>query len=299
MKNIWKYSILATALCLFSCKQNSTVTEENTQAPTVSATHPVQGNISETQQLNGQVVYLNKTALTSPIAGYVVSVKTTIGKQVTSGDLLFEIQTKESAVLHQSNPMSGIVKIYATVSGVVSALPINEAGVYVSEGNDLATIIKNSDMVIQVNTPYEYYQQLVSQKTIEIELPNHQTTSAKLYKSMPFTDPASQTQQLYYKLNKAFILPENMNITALFCKAQHCQTLLLPKTAILTNETQNHFWVMKIVNDTMAIKIPVETGLEANDTVEIIHPNLQLSDKIIEKGAYGLPDRTRVKLNEQ
>ncbi len=299
MKNIWKYSILATVLFLFSCKQNSTVIEEKTQPPTVSFTHLVQGNISETQTLNGQVVYLNETTLTSPISGYVVSVKATIGKQVKQGDLLFEIQTKESAVLHQSNSASGIVKIHATVSGIVTALPINEAGVYVSEGNDLATIIKNSDMVIQVNTPYEYSQQLVSQKTIEIELPNHQKVSAIFNRAMPFIDPTSQTQQLYYKLNKTVILPENMNVTALFCKAQHCKTLLLPKTAILTNETQNHFWVMKIVGDTMAIKIPVETGLESNDTVEIIRPILQLTDKIIDKGAYGLPDSTRVKLNEQ
>lgn len=299
MKNIWKYSILAAVLFLFSCKQNSTVIEKKTQVPTVSVTHPTQGSISEMQPLNGQVVYLNKTTLTSPISGYVVSVKATIGKQVIEGDLLFEIQTKESAVLHQSNSASGIVKIHATVSGIVSALPINEAGVYVSEGNDLATIIKNSDMVIQVNTPYEFCRQLISQKTIELELPNHQKVSAKPYKSMPFVDPASQTQQLYYKLNTTVVLPENMNVTAFFCKTQHCETLLLPKTAILTNETQNHFWVMKIVDDTMAIKIPVEKGLESNDTVEIIRPILQLTDKIIENGAYGLPDSTCVKLNQQ
>ncbi|MFA6677667.1 MAG: hypothetical protein WCS34_08790, partial [Bacteroidales bacterium] len=76
----------------------------------------------------------------------------------------------------------------------------------------------------------------------------------------------------------------------------HKNSILLPKAAVLTNETEDEFWIMKIINDSLAVKIPIEKGLEENGKIEILRPILQIDDKVIIKGAYSLDDSTKVKV---
>ena len=70
----------------------------------------------------------------------------------------------------------------------------------------------------------------------------------------------------------------------------------LPKAAVLTNETQSDFWVMKMIDSVRAVKVPVIKGIETGDRVEIIRPQFSPNDKILLTGNYGLPDTARVKI---
>ncbi|HAL81083.1 MAG TPA: RND transporter, partial [Mucilaginibacter sp.] len=70
----------------------------------------------------------------------------------------------------------------------------------------------------------------------------------------------------------------------------------LPKSAILANETQTAFWVMKLLNDTTAIKVPVKEGIQSGDRVEILSPKFSSQDKIVVTGNYGLTDTAKVKI---
>jgi hypothetical protein len=54
------------------------------------------------------------------------------------------------------------------------------------------------------------------------------------------------------------------------------------------------FWVMKLINDSTAIKIPVTIGNKNSEVIEVLSPQFNLSDKIIKKGNYGLPDTALV-----
>jgi hypothetical protein len=63
---------------------------------------------------------------------------------------------------------------------------------------------------------------------------------------------------------------------------------------VLGNETQTEFWVMKIINDTTAVKVPVVKGIESIDEVEITDPLFLPSDKILLTGNYGLTDTATV-----
>jgi hypothetical protein len=64
----------------------------------------------------------------------------------------------------------------------------------------------------------------------------------------------------------------------------------------MTNESQTEFWVMKIVNDKLAIKTPVTKGIENESIVEILSSDLKATDLIISDGAYGMNDSTIVKI---
>jgi hypothetical protein len=70
--------------------------------------------------------------------------------------------------------------------------------------------------------------------------------------------------------------------------------MVLPKQAVLGDETQTTFWVMKLINDSTAVKIIVNKGFENNEEVEITNPEFLPSDRIVRTGNYGLPDTARI-----
>ena len=72
----------------------------------------------------------------------------------------------------------------------------------------------------------------------------------------------------------------------------------LPKPAVLTDETESTFWVMKLIDSTTAVKVPVVKGLETKDKIEILSPVFKRSDRILVTGNYGLPDTAKVKVDE-
>jgi hypothetical protein len=70
--------------------------------------------------------------------------------------------------------------------------------------------------------------------------------------------------------------------------------IIIPKAAVLGNETQTEFWVMKLINDTTAIKVLVTTGIKDRQNIEIISPKFSNQDRILTTGNYGLPDTATV-----
>jgi len=266
-KYIFPFFVLIT---LVSCTtKEKTIT--SLPQPVVSIIHPVRGHIQEKVQMNGQVIYLNKTTITAPVSGYVTEVNTKIGDWVKKGELLFKIQTRESRALQNSNVAEqnqfGIIPIFASVSGFVNLLNISDANVFITEGNPMAILVNNKDLAIQVEAPFEYVKHLREKKTIEIELPNKELYEAVFYKAIPVVDPISQTQQVIFKLQHNTILPENLNLLVTLVIDDKKECLLLPKNAVLTNETQDKFWIMKVTKDSLAIKEPIVKGLESNGKI--------------------------------
>lgn len=303
MNKIITRSLMIILFFTVSCN-NKGATPKNNELPKpiVSIVNPVLGNIQEKTQLNGQVVYLNKTDITAPISGYVTTVNSKLGDWVKKGKLLFKIQTKESQALQNSNVATpanfGVINVYASASGFINALTISDAGVFISEGNPMATIVKDQDLAIQANVPFQYNKLLNSIKNIEIELPNKEIKIATFYKIMPVVDPVSQTQQVFFKLSNYSVLPENLNVLIKFPGLDKGNITILPKDVVLTNETQDKFWLLKVTQDTLAIKIPIIKGIENDDYVEIVSPLLKLSDMIVKNGGYGLLDSTKVKIKQ-
>ena len=68
---------------------------------------------------------------------------------------------------------------------------------------------------------------------------------------------------------------------------------------MLTDEVQGEFWVMKLIDNVTAVKVPVKKGLENGKDVEILSPVFSVNDKIILTGNYGLTDTARVTVIQQ
>jgi hypothetical protein len=111
---------------------------------------------------------------------------------------------------------------------------------------------------------------------------------------MPSVDAASQTQSIVIRIQNGGSIPGNLIAKVKFIKNIKKNTISLPKAAILADETQEHFWIMKMINDGQAVKFPVVKGIESAGQVEILSPELSPDDVILETGNYGLPDTAKV-----
>ncbi len=252
-----------------------------------------QGNIENYIRLNGKTIYLKKNRIVSPISGYVINMNVKYGDIVQKNDIMFELQTKESKAL--SNNI-GDIKVLASSGGIVSELIVNQSGTYLVEGDLLCTIVENRDLIIQVNVPYEYKALLQTGANCKIMLPDNTMLEGAITKILPTINEINQTQLVLIKPDTKGQLPENLNLTVRFIIEKHTNSLLISKEAVMTNEKQSEFWLMKIVNDSMAVKIPIHKGIENDSIVEILSQGLNKNDLIISEGAYGLPDSSIVKI---
>jgi hypothetical protein len=57
-----------------------------------------------------------------------------------------------------------------------------------------------------------------------------------------------------------------------------------------------NYWVMKLINDSTAVKVLVTTGISEKDYVQIKMPVFKDSDLFLSSGNYGLGDTANVKV---
>ncbi|NLI23179.1 MAG: efflux RND transporter periplasmic adaptor subunit [Bacteroidales bacterium] len=306
MKSAVNFILITFLLGFFvSCKSKTIDTTINTDVPKVAVktTTVIYGEIDDIVSLNGKTVFLKKDAVISSITGYVKKVNVQYGDEVHKNDLLFEIQTKENRALENSgldqelaSLKSGIVSILAPSDGIISDLNANSTGMFVAEGAQLCTIVANKEITVLVNVPYQYNKWIKINKACKIILPDSTFLDGNIVKIMPLINAVTQTQDVLIKVRDNRQVPENLNVIVQFVRSNHSNAMLIPKEALLTNEAQQAFWVMKILHDSLAINVPVKKGFENNRMVEIFSPDISVNDTLISEGAYGLPDSTIVKV---
>ena len=283
-----------------SCMQENSMQPTSLPSINVSVDTVRTGTIIKTVNFQGTTVYLKKNEILAPISGYITEMNAQFGAAVTEKEVLFRIRTRESTILENDSSMNnnmGSVAVLSSTEGIINALNVNGTGVYVVEGNPLCSIVENKDFVVRLNVPYVYHNLVRKDMACKIHLPDNTSIDGIIEDILPTVESADQTQQVLVKPQTPRLLPENLNVTVQLTDRIHEQSLLVPKSAVMANETQDEFWVMKIMHDTLAIQIPVEKGIEQDNTVEVRSSELNINDMIISEGAYGLPDSSIVKIS--
>jgi multidrug efflux pump subunit AcrA (membrane-fusion protein) len=166
----------------------------------------------------------------------------------------------------------------------------------VQDGEQLAVISDRNSFVFLLDLPYELRPVVLRQKRVELLLPDGTTLNGVVGPVMPTVDSASQTQNVVIRVNNSQAIPENLIAKVRIVKTAKASTQSLPKAALLTDETESDFWVMKLIDSATAVKVPVKKGIETRDRVEILEPVFSPGDKILVTGNYGLPDTAKVKV---
>jgi len=293
-------------LCLFTigCKSNNT-TEEVVQKPRVpvEVTTMKNGSVNDNLQLSATTVYLSHNIVMAPIPAYITKVYIKIGERVSQGQLLYELESKERRALGNTpvqydSSLAGYGKITvkASTSGVITTIERQQAGDYVLEGTPLCTIAQSNGVTFQINVPFEFIKYVTSGTSCIIVLPDNSRHKAIITKPLTSMNVAAQTQSVLARTTDALILPEGLIAKVLVSKGDKNNNQVLPTSCVLSDEMMQNYWVMKLMNDSTAVKVPVTIGNKNKDEIEIISPQFTPDDRIVGNGNYGLPDTALVKI---
>ena len=104
------------------------------------------------------------------------------------------------------------------------------------------------------------------------------------------------TQKYFIKLNQTYNIPDSLNVIVKTPYKTFKDATVIPKSSLLTNVTEDNFWIMKLINDTTALRVDIQKGVENDSLVQILSPKLSTEDRIVKTGAYGLPDTAKVEI---
>lgn len=297
--------MLLFSILLAGCSRNETTTNEmsalDTQTP-VTVTSVITSALADTIELNAISTFLQNNNVSANATGYIQKVTLVPGQYVTKGQVMFTLKTKEAASigniinkLDSSFKFSGMNTIRASRSGYVAQL-LHQVGDYVQDGEKLAVISDRESFVFVMQLPYELRSIVQSNKNLTLVLPGGERLTGQITSYMPTVDSLSQTQGVVIRVNNTSSIPENLVAKVILVRHANSAAATLPKSAVLSNETQSDFWVMKLINDSTAVKTPVKTGIESGARVEIVSPKFSLQDRILVTGNYGLADTAKVKV---
>jgi multidrug efflux pump subunit AcrA (membrane-fusion protein) len=294
-------------LCfLASCQQKQSKDPEKETAPDARTPVTVTGisdaPLTEYIELDAVSAFLQKSYVKANANGYLQSADVYPGKYVQKGELLFRLKTKEAQslgnsinALDSSFQFSGMIDIRASEYGYLTQIN-HQSGDYVQDGEQLAAVSDMNSFVFLLDLPYELRAYILHTKTVELVLPDGEKLNGVISSTMPSVDANSQTQSIVIKIKPSHSIPENLIAKVRIIKSEKGKAISVPKAAVLSNETQEDFWVMKMIDSTTAVKVPIKKGIETTDQVEIVSPVFARGDRILVSGNYGLPDTAKVRI---
>jgi multidrug efflux pump subunit AcrA (membrane-fusion protein) len=260
--------------------------------------------LTEEVELNATSSFLQSNFIRSSTNGYIKSVNVRLGEMVHAGQTAFTLRTKEAEALgntvNKLDPsfhFTGMINVKASANGYIQELN-HQVGDYVQDGEQLAVLSDASTFGFVLNLPYEYRKFVTTGKALDVELPDGTRLKGTVARMVPNIDSVSQTLPVLIRVSGATAIPQNLIAKVHIVKAQKNNVQSLPRAAILADEAQQNFWVMKLIDSSTAVKVPVIRGMETANRVEIVRPQFAAGDKIVLTGNYGLADTAKIKITK-
>ena len=258
--------------------------------------------IDENIILNATSVYLRKNEIRSNVSGHVFEVNASIGDRVKAGTVLFRMKTKEAEALGKlaeedtAYAVRGELALKAPSGGIITAV-MAQSDSYLNDGDAVAIVADEKSFAFILHVPFELRKFAGAGKGCRILLPDSTELDGTVSAPLAEMDAASQTQSYVVIPRLKQSLPENLVAQVFLRRKTSENARLLPKSCILSDETMQNFWVMKLLNDSMAVKVPVIKGISGDDLIEITFPELMPGDRFVSSGSYGLPDTAKITIS--
>lgn len=296
-----KYQIILLSLIvsLSGCGQreasNGNIREEEPKTA-VTLTHAAFGRIEKEIIFSATTVYQNKSVVGAPIPAFITEALVRPGSRVKAGETLYRIESKEQHAL--GNGSHAVIPIKAERDGIVLDVQ-QQAGSYVTEGTVLCSVAEIESLVFEIHVPYEQQRYAHSGSKCMLELPDGTRLAATVHTSLATMNTVSQSERVIARA-KAPFLPECMNVKAVFSVSDSSsERMILPKSTVQSNETLTEYWVMKLADDSTAVRVPVAIGNSNASEIEIESDALSPQDRIILTGGYGLEDGAKVVVTKE
>jgi membrane fusion protein (multidrug efflux system) len=245
--------------------------------------------------------------LAAPSAGVVTKVNVIEGQQVTKGDVLMELNSRavEQEVerqkklyaqqntslknLQDAEAQLAMLRVTAPLSGTVVRVNVKPG-----QAVDLTTVVAE---LMDLN-----------RLAVSAEIPAAEAVDSKLGNAVEVLATPPVTTELLFispnvdKNNGAVLmrallpaggaLRPGQFVSLRIVTAVRTNCLAAPTESVVTDESGKS--VIALVKGDDAIQTPVQTGLRENGWVEIEAPKLKAGDTVVTVGAYGLPEKTKI-----
>jgi len=300
---ILKYKILTWVLLFFFISCSVRINEEESVIKPrvdVMVTHPVVKDVELTEEFQGITRYIQSIGIRAHIKGIITKVNVSLTDKVIEKQPLFEIKPREASLLESAEINSEFIKssadtVFAFSPGIVSQINV-QTGDFVQEGDLLANCIDQRSLRVIVYVPLETNVAKLHNQSCKVYLPNGNIFTGIIGASLPSVNETDQTSAFLVKLNSNVQLAENIHVKIKIKTGKVKDGIFLPNTAIYGNEEQNHFWILKIQNDSIAVRIPVQKGIIDDNLVQVSGIGINVYNRFLYKGGYALPDSALVNI---
>jgi HlyD family secretion protein len=185
-------------------------------------------------------------------------------------------------------------EIHSPIDGVVTDRPLFP-GDMATTSAPLITVMNLSEVVARARVPAAEAAALKVGDKAEISSPDRsKRVGGKVTVVSPAVDPDSTTIQVWVEArNSGGELKPGSTVTVTVTARKVPNALVIPRAALL-NDADVGPYVMVIDSASVAHRAKVETGIEQDGKLQITR-GLKAGDLIVGRGAYALPDGTKVK----
>ena len=266
----------------------------------VEVSAPIIGNADRLLSFQAVTKYMQTNDIRTQLTGIITQINCTVASNIRANQALFTIQPQEAAALQKSKFSNQILAglsdtVFAHLNGQIKSLNV-QVGDFVQAGDILASCIRTNSMRIIAYIPVEQAASIEQMKRCSVILPDGTSVEGIVSGQLPSAEIQNQTQAYIIEPKKAISLAENINLNVQFAAEQLQDAVFVPESAVLGNEEQTRFWVMKLINDSICTKVTVQKGLKKDSLVQLIGSGLTINDLVISEGAYGLADSARVQI---
>lgn len=186
-------------------------------------------------------------------------------------------------------------EVRSPINGVVTDRP-SYTGETPAPGAPLITIMDTSSVIAKAHIPQDQAVTLKPGDAATLKAPGDKTVEGKVTLISPALDPNSTTVEVWVEAgNPDGALRPGTTVTVEMVAQTVKDALVIPSAALL--KTPEGATTVMIVRNDQAQQVVVETGVREGDRVQITK-GLAGGETVIVKGAYGLPDKSKVKVAE-
>lgn len=214
-------------------------------------------------------------------------VKAEVGRQ----EKLFAQQNTSLKNVQDADAQLASLEVVAPVSGIVTSVNV-QPGQAVDSTTAVAEVIDFSRLALTTKIPAAQAGQLQTGQNVQIQAQPPVTVPLSFIGST--VNPDDDTVPVWALLPADTRLRPGQYVQLQIITAVHTNALAAPAESVVTDESGNSS--ISLVNNDETVLTPVQTGFRENDWVEVNATGLKEGDSVVTIGAYGLPDKTKIKI---
>lgn len=195
-----------------------------------------------------------------------------------------------------ASAMLGYSEIRSPIDGVVTDRPLYP-GETAAAGTPLLTVMDTSQVVARAHIPQEQAALIKTGDTARINTAEAGEVAGKVVLVSPALDPNSTTVEVWIQApNREGKLRPGSTVQVSMVAKTVKDAIVIPTVALLTSSDGTNT-VMLAGSDGRAHQQAVKAGIHHGDVVQIVE-GLKDGDRVVSSGAYGLPEKTKIKIVE-